>query len=72
MKMNETIRKKYIGKKVNLYPNDTYYKEAIIKDVDEYGWTFLMTEETDNRNRTRCGEVLFINHAKELSFKFID
>ena len=41
---------KYVGKKVRLYPGDTYYKYAIIEDVDALGWTFKITKSSE-RNR---------------------
>jgi hypothetical protein len=63
---------KYVGKKVRLYPGDTYYKCAIIEDVDALGWTFKITESSErNEDNWKVGQRYFINHSKSVVFEFI-
>ena len=58
----------YIGKRIRLYPSDTYSKYGIVKNVDEFGWTIKITE-------SRCssfevGKEYFISHSKNFTFAF--
>lgn len=68
--MNSSMYKNFIGKKVNLFPGDTHYREAIIENVDELGWTFKITCAHYGSGCTN-GDVLFYNHASRVIFKFI-
>lgn len=66
MKYNE---ENYVGKKIQLYPSDTYGKFGVIKSVDDLGWIIKITE-------SRCpsyevGKEYFISHSKSFSFKFM-
>lgn len=59
----------YVGRKIQLYPGDTYRKYGIIKMVDDLGWTIEITE-------SRCdsfevGQEYFISHSTNLKFKFM-
>lgn len=58
---------KYINKKVQLFPNDTYYKAGYIIDVDDIGITYQVTDAYHQRD---CG-TFFISHACKFCFKLI-
>ena len=65
-------KSKYIGKRVRLYPGDTYYKYATIEDVDDLGWTFKITKSSErNGDNWKVGQSYFVNHAKSVVFEFI-
>lgn len=57
----------YLNKKVQFFPNDTYYKEGYIIDVDDIGITYEVTNAYQHRD---CG-TFFINHACKFVFKVI-
>ena len=40
----EYNKENYEGRKIWLFPNDTYMKKGIIKNVDDLGFTILITE----------------------------
>ena len=61
----------YKGRRIRLFPNDTYMKKGIITNVDDLGFTILITE-ADERSGYRVGNVYFFNHATNLIFLFID
>lgn len=67
----KNIYMNYIGKKVLLFPGDTYYKYAVIEDVNELGWTFKITQCHRNSGYD-IGDVLFYNHATKVTFKFVN
>jgi hypothetical protein len=62
--------KEFIGKEVALFPHDTYKKNAIVLNVDEYGVTFKITS-CDSRSDYKVGEVIFINHASKISISSV-
>ena len=62
-------KQNYIGRKVILFPNDTKTKIAIIKNIDDLGWTFYMVEGAYG---FRTGSTVFFNHSEEINFLFID
>ena len=61
----------YKGRRIILFPNDTYMKKGIIKNVDDLGFTVLITE-ADERSGYRVGGTYFYNHARSLTFLFLD
>lgn len=61
----------YKGRRIRLFPNDTYMKKGIITNVDDLGFTILITE-ADERSGYRVGNVYFFNHATNLIFLFLD
>lgn len=61
----------YIGRKIWLYPNDTYSKKGVIKNVDDLGFTILITY-TEERSGYAVGRTYFFNHANNLTFLFLD
>lgn len=61
----------YIGKKIWLFPNDTYSKKGVIKNVDDLGFTILITE-AEERSRYAVGRTYFFSHSNNLTFLFLD
>jgi hypothetical protein len=59
-----------LGKKVILYPNDTYEKIALINDVNDLGFTFEILKSRDPR--IKIGSVYFYNHAKPIIFQILE
>lgn len=64
-------KENYIGKKIWLFPNDTYSKKGVIKNVDDLGFTILITE-AEKESGYRVGGTYFYNHGKNLTFLFLD
>lgn len=64
-------KENYEGRRIRLFPNDTYMKKGIIKNVDDLGFTILITE-TDEMSGYRVGGAYFFNHATNLKFYFLD
>jgi hypothetical protein len=62
-------KNKLIGKKVILYPSDTYQKIALINDVNDLGFTFQILKSEDAR--IKIGSVYFYNHAKPIIFEIL-
>ena len=63
---------KFIGKRVRLYPGDTYSKYAIIENVDDLGWTFKITKSSPNNGENwKVGQSYFISHSRAVIFEFI-
>ncbi len=67
----EYNKENYKGRRIRLFPNDTYMKKGIIKNVDDLGFTILITE-TDEMSGYRVGSTYFFNHATNLKFYFLD
>lgn len=67
----EYNKENYEGRRIWLFPNDTYMKKGIIKDVDDLGFTILITEANE-RSSYVAGRAYFFNHATNLTFLFID
>ena len=64
------MRAQFVGKDVQVYPNDTYKKIAKVLDINDAGVTFLVTESADPRgwpvNSTR-----FVAFSASLSFTLV-
>ena len=67
----EYNKENYIGRKIWLFPNDTYMKKGIIKNVDDLGFTILITE-AEKESGYAVGRTYFINHASHIKFLFLD
>lgn len=67
----EYNKENYKGRRIWLFPNDTYMKEGIIKDVDDLGFTVLITK-ANKESSYIVGNTYFLNHAMELKFCFLD
>lgn len=63
-------KENYVGKNVQLYPSDTYYKYGIIVDLDDLGWTIKITNAHE-RATEKVNDMIFINHATNVKFKFM-
>lgn len=62
-------KSKYVtNKKVQIYPGDTYSKFGYIRDVDELGFTYEVTEATHHADLG----VYFVNHACQFTYKEIE
>lgn len=61
----------YVGKKIQLYPNDTYSKFGVIKNVDDLGWIIQITAVENKRGNYEVGKEYFISHSTNFSFKFM-
>jgi len=57
------------GKKVRLYPGDTYKKIALIKNIDDLGFTFEILESKDRYYNV--GSIYFISHSKPLELEIL-
>jgi len=67
----EYNKENYKGRRIILFPGDTYMKKGIIKDVDDLGFTVLITEANE-RSSYVAGRTYFLNHATNLTFLFLD
>lgn len=67
MNLNKNLM---IGKKVLLYPSDTYKKIALIENIDNLGFTFKILESQDSK--VKVGSQFFYNHAKPIIFQILD
>ena len=65
---------KYVGKHIQLYPNDTVSKYGVIENLDDLGWTIRITKvgTSHYKDGFKVGDIYFINHSKDLVFRFID
>ena len=67
--MDDKTRAKYVtGKKVQFYPNDTYSKYGYIRDVDDLGFTYEVTESSDASARG----TFFRSHSQGLIYKEVE
>ena len=60
----------FIGKEVMLFPGDTYHKFAILLNIDEYGYTFKITQCHINGDY-KIGQIVFFNHSCKVTFKLV-
>lgn len=67
----EYNKENYVGRKIWLFPNDTYSKKGVIKDVDDLGFTILITEANE-RSSYVVGRTYFLSHSNNLTFFFLD
>lgn len=70
-KKMEYNKENYKGRRIRLFPGDTYMKKGIITNVDDLGFTVLITE-ADEKSDYRVGCAYFFNHACSLKFCFLD
>lgn len=67
----EYNKENYKGRRIRLFPGDTYMKKGIITNVDDLGFTVLITESNEKYGY-RVGSIYFFNHACSLTFCFLD
>ena len=58
-----------IGKKIQLYPGDTYSKYGIIKKWTEHGIVIKITES--DASAYKVNSEYYISHSKSLIFKIL-
>jgi hypothetical protein len=66
---NNMNKNELIGKKVLLYPSDTYKKIALIENIDNLGFTFKILESQDSK--VKVDSRFFYNHAKPIIFQIL-
>lgn len=64
------LKEEYCGKAIQLYPNDTYSKYGVIRDVNELGWEILITKSND-KSHYISGDIYFISHNDNLKMRFV-
>ena len=61
----EYNKEKYVnGKKIRIYPNDTYKKDGYILDVDDLGFTYEVTDAERERDKG----IYFVSHSIGLRY----
>lgn len=58
-----------VGVKVQIYPGDSYSKFGIIREIDEKGYTFEITES--QAREFEVGDFIFWSHATPLKMKLV-
>lgn len=59
------LNDKYVGKEVEMFSNNWYAK---IKNIDELGWTFVITKPYAVTGHQKVGDIIFYSHNDTLSF----
>ena len=67
----EYNKENYEGRRIWLFPNDTYMKKGIIKNVDDLGFTILITD-AEKESGYAVGRTYFINNYSHIKFLFLD
>ena len=57
----------FVGKEVQVYPNDTYKKIAKVLDINPAGVTFLVTESEDSKGWP-VNSIKFVAFSASLNF----
>lgn len=62
-------KSRYVNNKlVQFFPNDTYRKEGYIRDVDDLGFTYEITNSSKKEDKG----VFFRSHSEGLIFKELE
>ena len=61
------MRAQFVGKDVQVYPNDTYKKIAKVIDINPAGVTFLVTESEDSKGWP-VNSIKFVAFSASLNF----
>lgn len=69
--INKTTVNFYKGRKIKLYPGDSYAKEGEIIDIDEFGWIIKITKSVYGSGYIE-GEYRFISHSTPFHFRFLE
>lgn len=59
------LNDKYAGKEVEMFSNNWYAK---VKEIDELGWTFVITQPYKATGHQKVGDVIFYSHNDDLRF----
>lgn len=57
-----------IGKEVRLFPNDTYYKNAILLEISDKGFLFKITTCSKDSGYNPS-DIVFFNHSCKVEMK---
>ena len=68
----EKMQEIYLGKEVQLYPNDTISKYGIIEDINSHGIIIKITEVDMPGTAYKVGDITFISFMNSLTFKLRD
>lgn len=72
MLSTDTLKKlneKYVGKLIDMYSDGWYAK---IEEINELGWTFVITNLYSAYGRQKAGDIIFYSHSSELKFTIIE
>ena len=65
----QKLNDKYVGKNVEMFSNNWY---AEIRNIDELGWTFVITKPYTATGHQKMGDIIFYSHNDELRFRIVD
>jgi hypothetical protein len=68
--MSDYMSKKFLNKQVQLYPNDTYSKFAIVRDINDSGVVFEITK-SERASDYIVGSLVFIAYSARLNFTLV-
>jgi hypothetical protein len=60
----------YIGKEIQLYPQDTYKKFGVVTLMDEAGFVVKITKAHE-KSGYEVNKEYFFSHSAGLKFKFV-
>jgi len=65
----DTLTDTWVGRRVALYPSDTYARHADVIGVDSHGWEFEITgpNRTATKPGYRIGDRLYVSHSMRLT-----
>jgi hypothetical protein len=63
------LNDKYVGKNVEMFSNNWY---AEIRNIDELGWTFVITKPYTATGHQKKGDIIFYSHNDKLNFRIVD
>ena len=63
------LKEVYLGKEVQLYPNDTVSKYGIIEDINDKGIIIKITEVGRINDAYKVNDICFISFTNNLIFK---
>lgn len=66
--MNYDKAKYVTGKLVELYPNEKGWRKGYIRDVDDLGFVYEVTQAFDSRELG----VYFVSHSKGIEYKEVE
>lgn len=68
MPLSKYMDDEFLGKEVQIYPGDTYSKKGIVRDINNAGVVFEITE-ADKHTQYTVGKLHFISWSANLTFK---
>lgn len=58
--------KQFLNKEVQIFPSDSRRKFGIVKEINEHGVVFQITQTEDNRQQK--GDLWFVSYSLNLNF----